>query len=102
MLDNSGMQNRRGVAHAQLPEKFVQNCDATIVMGHRAGLDKNDARWVGDRGQPSAKGNAVLAGWHAATARFGQATVGPPHGGYNHDSGELMGEWRWLSPDKMR
>ena len=26
-LDNSGTENRRGVAHAQLPEKSVQNCE---------------------------------------------------------------------------
>ena len=95
------MQNKRGVAHAQLPEKFVQNCDATVVMGHRAGLDKNNARWVGDRGQPSDEGNAVLSGWHNARARLGRATVGPPDGGYNHDSGEPLSEWRQLQPDKL-
>ena len=70
-LDNDRMENRRGVAHAQLPEKFVRNCDATIVMGHRAGLDENDTRWVGDRGQPSDEGNAVLSGWHDMRAHLG-------------------------------
>ena len=101
MLDNGGMENRREVTHAQLPEKSVQNCDATIVMGHIAGLNENDARWVGDRGQPSDKGNAILSGWHNARARSGRATVGPPNGGYNYDGGELLGEWRWLPPDKL-
>ena len=28
--------------------------------------------------------------------------VGPPNGGYNHDGGEPLGEWRWLPPDKLR
>ena len=60
MVDNGRMENRRVVAHAQLPEKTIQNCDATIITGHRAGLDKNEARWPGDRGQPSDKGNAIL------------------------------------------
>ena len=101
MLDNGGTENRRGVAHARLPEKSVQNCDATVVTGHIAGLDKNDARWVGDRGQPSDEGNAVLSGWHDARARSGRATVGPPNGGYNHDGGEPLGEWRWFPPDKL-
>ena len=59
-LDNGRTENRRGVAHARLPEKTVQNCDATVVMGHRAGLDKNEARLVGHRGQPSDKRNAIL------------------------------------------
>jgi len=40
MLDNGRTENRRGVAHARLPEKFVQNCDATVVMGHRVGLTR--------------------------------------------------------------
>ena len=71
MLDNGGTENRRGVAHARLPEKSVQNCDATVVTGHIAGLDKNEARWVGDRGQPSDEQNAVLSGWHDARARSG-------------------------------
>ena len=61
-LGNGGRENRRGVALARLPEKSVQNCDATVVTGHIVGLDENDARWVGDRGQPSNKGNAVLSG----------------------------------------
>ena len=65
------MENRRVVAHAQLPEKTIQNCDTTVVMGHRVGLDENHARWVGDRGQPSDEGNAVLSGWHDARARSG-------------------------------
>ena len=68
MLDNGRMENRRGVTHAQLSEKSVQNCNTTIVMGHRAGLDENEARWVGDRGQPSDEGNAILSGWHDARA----------------------------------
>ena len=75
-LDSSGTENRRRVAHAQLPEKSVRNCDATIVMGHRAGLNENDARWVGDRGQPSDEGDAILSGWHDARARLGRAMVG--------------------------
>ena len=57
-------------------KKTVQNCDTTVVMGHRVGLDKNEARWVGDRGQPSYEKNAVLSGWHNARARSGQAMVG--------------------------
>ena len=28
--------------------------------------------------------------------------VGPPNGGYNHDGGEPLGEWRQLPRDKMR
>jgi len=28
--------------------------------------------------------------------------VGPPNGGYNHDGGEPLGEWRRLPPDKLR
>ena len=56
------MDNRRGVVHARLPEKTIQNCNTTIVMGHRAGLDENDAGLVGDKGQPLDKGNAVLSG----------------------------------------
>ena len=101
-LDNGGTENRRGVAHARLPEKSVQNCDATVVTGHIAGLDENDARWVGDRGQPSDERNAILSGWHDTRARSGRATVGPPNGGYNHDGGEPLGEWRQLPPDKLR
>ena len=93
MLDNSGTENRRGVAHARLPEKSVQNCDATVVTGHIAGLNKNEARWVGDRGQPSDEGNAVLSGWHDVRAHSGRATVGLPNGGCNHDGGEPLGEW---------
>ena len=93
MLDNSGTENRRGVAHAQLPENTIQNCDATVIMGHRAGLDENEARLVGDRGQPFDEGSAVLSGWHDVRARFGRATVGTPNGGYNPDSRELVGEW---------
>ena len=49
-------------------KKTVQNCDTTVVTGHIAGLDENDARWVGDRGQPSDKGNAVLSGWQIGRA----------------------------------
>ena len=45
-LDNGGTENRRGVAHAPLPEKTIYNCDTIIITGHRAGLDKNEARWV--------------------------------------------------------
>ena len=75
-LGNDGMENRRGVAHARLPEKSVQNCDATVVTGHRVGLDENDARWVGDRGQPSDEGNAILKGWHNVRACLGRAMVG--------------------------
>src|SRR5271154_6072288 len=70
-LDNGGAENRRGVAHARLPEKTIQNCDTTIVTGHRAGLNENKARWVGDRGQPSDKGNAILKGWHNIRACSG-------------------------------
>ena len=70
-LGNGRMENRRGVAHARLPEKSVQNCDATIVTGHIVGLDQNEARWVGDRGQPSDEGNAVLSGWHDTRACSG-------------------------------
>ena len=90
-LDNGGTENRRGVAHARLPEKSVQNCDASVVTGHIAGLNENEARWVGDRGQPSDEGNAVHSGWHDARARSGRATVGPPNGGYNHDGGGTAG-----------
>ena len=71
MLDNGRTENRRGVAHARLPETSVQNCDATVVTGHIVGLDENNARWVGDRGQPSDEGNAVLSGWHNARACSG-------------------------------
>ena len=39
---------------------------------------------------------------HVVRAHLGQAMVGPPNGGYNHDSGEPLGEWRRLPPDKMR
>ena len=63
-LDNSRTENRRGVAHARLLKKIFHNYDATIIMGHRVGLDKNEARLVGDRGQPSDKSNAILKGWH--------------------------------------
>ena len=69
-----------------------QDYDATIIMGHIAGLDKNKARLVGNRGQPFDKGNAILKGWHDMRAHSGRATVGPPNGGYNHDGGELLGE----------
>ena len=89
MLDNGGTENRRGVAHARPPEKSVQNCDAAVVTGHRAGLNKNDARWVGDRGQPSDEGNAILSGWHDARACSGQAMVGII----------MMAGIRWVSGD---
>ena len=59
VLDNSRMENRRGVTHARLPEKTVKNCDTTIVTGHRVGLNENEARLVGDRGQPFNEGNAI-------------------------------------------
>ena len=75
-LDNGRMENRRGVAHARLPGKTVQNCDATVLMGHRAGLNENEARLVGDRGQPSNEGNAILSGWHNMRAHLGRAMVG--------------------------
>ena len=45
-------------------------------MGHRVGLNENDARWVGDRGQPSDEGNAILSGWHDMRAHSGHAMVG--------------------------
>ena len=56
------MDNRRGVVHARLPEKTFQNYDTTIITGHRAGLDENEAGLVDDKGQPLDKGNAVLSG----------------------------------------
>ena len=71
-------------------------------MGHIVGLDENEARCVGDRGQPSDEGNAVLSGWHDTRAHSGRATVGPSNGGYNHDSGEPLGEWQRLPPDKLQ
>ena len=71
-------------------------------MGHRVGLNKNDARWVGDRGQPSDEGNAILKGWHDTRAHSGRAMVGLPNGGYNYDGREALGKWQWLPPDKMR
>ena len=71
VLDNGRMENRRGVAHARLPEKTVQNCNAAVITGHRVELDKDKARLVGDRGQPSNKGNAILSGWHNVRACLG-------------------------------
>ena len=71
-------------------------------MGHRAGLDENEARLVGDKGQPSDEGNAVLSGWHDMRACLGRAMVGLPNGGYNHDSREPLGEWQWLPPDRLQ
>ena len=65
----------------------------TIIMGHRVRLNENEARLVGNRSQPFDKGNAVLSGWHDVRAHSGRATVGPPNGGYDHDSKELLGEW---------
>ena len=61
-LNNGGTENRRGVTHARLPEKTFQNYDTTIITGHRAELDENEAGLVGDKGQPLDKGNAVLSG----------------------------------------
>ena len=75
-LDNSGMENRRGVSHAQLPEKTFQNYNATVITGHRAELNENKAGLVGDRGQPSDKRNAILKGWHNVRAHSGRAMVG--------------------------
>ena len=62
MLDNSRTENRRGVTHDRLPEKTIQNCDITVVMGHRVGLNENEARLVGDRGQPSDEGWSSVIG----------------------------------------
>ena len=61
-LDNGRTENRRGVTHAWLPEKTFQNYDATIITGHRVGLNENKVRLVDDRGQPSDKGNAIFSG----------------------------------------
>ena len=96
-LDNSGMENRRGVACARLPEKSVQNCDATVIMGHRAGLDENEARWVGDRRQPSDEGNAVPSGWHDARAHSGRAT--PQRWAHQMVGVIMMAGNRWVSGD---
>ena len=58
-------------------------------MGQRVGLNENEAKLVGDRGQPSDEGNAILLGWHNVRAHLGQAMVGII----------MMAGNRWVSGD---